>query len=196
MNMNVPDLSQTLTPVVEVLEQLSVPYHIGGSVASSLFGEARPTLDIDIVADLQLSQAHTFVSLLASDYYIVEDAVRDAIKRHSSFNLISQETFIKVDVFILKPRAFDQDALRHLRQRSLDGKGRTFPVASPENMVVNKLEWYKMGGHVSTRQWNDILGILKAQGSTLDLAYLNRWAVALGVSDLLEHALVEANLQP
>ncbi|MEO8954024.1 MAG: hypothetical protein ABI396_11520 [Ktedonobacteraceae bacterium] len=80
MKMNVPDLSQTLTPVVEVLEQLSVPYHIGGSVASSLFGEARPTLDIDIVADLQLSQAHTFVSLLASDYYVVEDAVRDAIK--------------------------------------------------------------------------------------------------------------------
>lgn len=196
MKMNVPDLSQTLTPVVEVLEQLSVPYHIGGSVASSLFGEARPTLDIDIVADLQLSQAHTFVSLLASDYYVVEDAVRDAIKHRSSFNLISQETFIKVDVFIPKLRAFDQDALRHLRQRSLDRKGRTFPVASPENMVINKLEWYKMGGHVSARQWNDILGILKAQGSTLDLTYLNRWAVALGVSDLLEHALVEANLQP
>lgn len=195
MTMNIPDISRTLTPVVEVLEQLEVPYHIGGSVASSLYGEARPTLDVDVVADLQLGQTHSFVTLLESGYYVVEDAVRDAIRHRSSFNLISQETFIKVDVFIPKLRAFDQDALRHLRQRSLDGKGRTFPVASPENMVVNKLEWYRMGGGVSIRQWNDILGVLKAQRTALDVAYLERWAAALDVSDLLDHALVEAGLR-
>lgn len=193
MAMNVPDISRTLIPVVEVLEELGVPYHIGGSVASSLYGEARPTIDIDIVAALQLNQVRFFVERLSNDYYVVEDAVRDAIKRHSSFNLISQETFIKVDVFILKTRAFDQDALRHLRQRPLDREGRTFPVASPENTVINKLEWYKMGGCVSTRQWNDILGVLKAQRTALDIAYLDRWAVVLGVNDLLERALAEAD---
>jgi len=68
-------------------------------------------------------------------------------------------------------------------------------LASPENTVVNKLEWYKMGGQVSTRQWNDILGILKRQGASLDLTYLDRWSVALGVSDLLERALMETGLR-
>jgi hypothetical protein len=68
-------------------------------------------------------------------------------------------------------------------------------VASPENTIVNKLEWYKMGGQVSTRQWNDILGILRRQAANLDLAYLHRWSTALDVSDLLERALLEAGLK-
>lgn len=194
MPINISDVVRTVTPVVEVLEQLNVPYHIGGSVASSLYGEGRSTQDVDIVADMHLSHVRLFVKLLEVDYYVVEDAVRDAIRRQSSFNLISNETFMKVDVFILKSRAFDQDAVRHLRQKSLEEGEREFMVASPENTIVNKLEWYKMGGQVSTRQWNDILGILQQQGASLDLAYLERWSGALGVSDLLERALVEAGL--
>jgi hypothetical protein len=100
MNMNTSDVVRTLTPVVEVLEQLNVPYHIGGSVASSLYGEGRSTQDVDIVADMRLSHVHLFATLLEIDYYVVEDAIRDAIRRRSSFNLISNETFMKVDIFI------------------------------------------------------------------------------------------------
>ncbi len=185
---------RTLTPIVEILEQLAIPYHIGGSVASSLYGEFRPTQDVDIVADIQFVHAHLFVKQLESDYYVVEDAVRDAIRRRSSFNLISNETFMKVDVFIPKFGAFDQDAIHGLRRQPLVRGGREFVLASPENVVVNKLEWYEMGGRMSDRQWNDLLGILKRQGASLDLAYLNRWAAALGVSDLLEQLLREAGL--
>ncbi len=195
MPMNITEISHTLIPVVEVLEQMNVPYHIGGSVASSLYGEGRSTQDVDLVADMRLSHVRPFVKLVEANYYVAEDAIRDAIRRQSSFNLISNETFMKVDIFILKSRAFDQDAVRHLRQRSLEDGEREFTVASPENTVVNKLEWYKMGGQVSTRQWNDILGILQKQAASLDLAYLDRWSAALGVSDLLERALVEAGLK-
>jgi len=186
---------RTLTPIVEVLEQLAIPYHIGGSVASLLYGEFRPTQDVDIVADMHPAHVRPFVNLLENNYYIVEDAVRDAIRRRSSFNMISNDTFMKVDVFIPKFRAFDQDALQSLRRQPLVRGGREFVLASPENVIMNKLEWYEMGGRVSSRQWNDLLGILKRQGAHLDLAYLTQWAISLGVSDLLEQALKEAGLK-
>ncbi|MBV8694837.1 MAG: hypothetical protein JO183_05050, partial [Ktedonobacteraceae bacterium] len=157
--------------------------------------ESRPTQDVDIVADMQPSQVRPFIKLLEDDYYVVEDSIRDAIRRRGSFNLISNVTFLKVDIFILKSRAFDQDSLHSLRQQPLVKGGREFVLASPENTIVNKLEWYRIGGEVSNRQWNDLIGVLKTQGTALDLAYLDRWATALGVSDLLERALVEARLR-
>ncbi|GAC1308086.1 MAG: hypothetical protein NVSMB27_45840 [Ktedonobacteraceae bacterium] len=119
MATNIIPLVQTLLPVVEALEHLNIPYYIGGSVASSLYGDFRPTQDVDIVADMHLSQVRSFVKLLEKDYYVVEDAIRNAIRRRSSFNFISNTTFLKADVFMLKARAFDQDALRSLRRQAL-----------------------------------------------------------------------------
>src|ERR1700680_284387 len=118
--MDTDHILRTLTPIVEMLEQLNVPYHIGGSVASSIYGEARPTQDVDIIADMKLSHVRPFIKLIGEDYYVVEDAIRDAIRYRSSFNLISNETFMKIDIFIPKLRAFDQDAMLHLNQQPLE----------------------------------------------------------------------------
>jgi hypothetical protein len=183
-----------ITPIVEALEQLGVNYHIGGSVASSIHGIIRATIDADLVANLELKHVHPLVKLLEADYYIDEDAVRDAVKRRGSFNAIYLDTMLKVDVFIPKSRLFDREELRRSQLQPLIEGSRPFYVASPEGTVLNKLEWYRMGGEVSDRQWNDILGVLKVQGTNLDMAYLQRWAAALKVSDLLERALVDAGL--
>ena len=134
------------------------------------------------------------MKLLEADYYVDEDAVRDAVKRRSSFNAIYLDAMLKVDIFVPKSRLFDQEELRRTRLQTLIDGSRPFYVASPEGTILNKLEWYRMGGEVSDRQWNDILGVLKVQGTNLDMAYLHRWAAALQVTDLLERALVDAGL--
>ena len=192
---NVPDILAAITPIVDTLEELGVPYHIGGSVASSLYGLPRLTIDVDLVADLRLGHARPLVKRLQTTYYIDEDMVRDAISRHSSFNIIHQDSILKVDVFIPKSRLFDQEELRRVQQEVLLEGTRPFNVASPEGTILNKLEWYKMGGEVSDRQWNDILGVLKVQGTDLDMNYLQKWAANLDVTDLLERALVDAGLK-
>jgi hypothetical protein len=193
--MNAPEILAALAPIVEALEELGVAYHIGGSVASSVYGIPRLTIDADLVADLRLDHVRPLVKQLEVEYYIDADAVRDAIRRRSSFNAIHLDTMLKVDVFIPKMRAFDQEELRRTRQEILAEGTRSFYMSSPEGTILNKLEWYRMGGEVSDRQWNDILGALKVQGTALDMVYMQRWAKALQVTDLLERALVEAGIQ-
>ncbi len=193
--MNTIQVLAAISPIVEALEQLGVSYHIGGSVASSVYGILRATIDADLVANLQLEQVRPLVKRLEAEYYIDEDMVRDAIKRRSSFNVIHLDTMLKVDVFIPKSRLFDQEELRRVQQEVLLEGTRPFNVASPEGTILNKLEWYRMGGEVSDRQWNDILGVLKVQGTHLDMNYLQKWAANLNVTDLLERALVDAGLK-
>jgi hypothetical protein len=120
--------------------------------------------------------------------------MRDAIEHHSSFNLIHYETAFKVDIFIRKMRDFDTMQLERRRTSVIaTDPEQSVYVTSPEDTILAKLEWYRMGGEVSDRQWRDILGVLKTRANELDLAYLRKWAGELNVSDLLERALRESS---
>jgi hypothetical protein len=191
--MKPPDIVEVTFRVVKAFEKLGIAYHIGGSLASSAFGVARATLDVDIVADIKLEQASLIEESLKEEFYVDGEMIRSAIQRQASFNLIHLGTMFKVDVFVLKNRPFDKQAFSRRFQKpvSEDSSQQLF-FATPEDVILNKLEWYKAGGEVADHQWNDILGVLKVQGREIDLFYLNRWAKEMSVSNLLKRAIDEA----
>jgi hypothetical protein len=188
------DLFTAMTPVVEALERLGVAHHIGGSLASSAYGVARSTLDVDLVADVRPQHARRLVASLRDAYYLDEDAVRTAVRDRASFNLIHLATMIKIDVFVAGRDPFDQAELSRARRETLDDDehARAFFVKSPEDVVLRKLRWYRDGGEVSERQWSDVVGVLRVQAAALDLAYTRQWADRLGLAPLLARALSEA----
>jgi hypothetical protein len=180
--------------VTDVFEKLGVRYLIAGSLASTLYGMVRTTQDSDIVAEMRLEHIHAFVSALKDEFYIDEEMIAESIEHHSSFNIIHRETMFKVDIFIPRPRPFLQAQLdRAQRQTFFLETELSAKFASPEDTVLSKLEWYRMAGEASDRQWRDILGVLKTQAGELDLAYLREWADELHVGDLLERALKESS---
>lgn len=181
--------------VAEIFDEIEVPYLIGGSVASSILGEPRATLDVDIVADLQLSHVQPLVQLMTGEFFIDERMVIEAIERKSSFNVIHLNTMQKVDIFVLsnQPLAQVEMQRRQLLVLTLDPE-RLAWVASAEDIILQKLIWYRLGNQVSDRQWRDVLGVLKVQADRLDFNYLNQWTQTLELEYLMTQALREAGL--
>lgn len=188
------DIVAALQPVIGVFERLGVTYQIGGSVASSAYGVARSSLDVDVVADLGPSHVDPLVDSLRDAYYADRHLIAEAVRRRGSFNLIHLSTMMKVDVFVLKDRPYDRESMRRRRLETLEEAAAAPSVylTAPEDVVLHKLEWYRSGGEVSERQWLDVLGVLKVQRENLDREYLTRWASALGVDDLLGRAFEDA----
>ena len=192
--MQSPEPIVALSPVVKELQRLGVSYYVGGSVASSVYGFSRATQDADLVADLAPKHVDPLVEALKSTYYISKPMILEAISRKSCFNLIYLPTSFKVDVFVIKDRDYDRVALGRSREDSLDDEhpSQQFFLASPEDVVLSKLEWFRLGEEVAQTQWRDVIGVMKVQENRLDRAYLVKWARELGVADLLERAWKEA----
>lgn len=193
--MTTPYILKALHPVIDAFEKSSVSYYIGGSVASSMYGIARATLDVDIVADVKQYHITTLKKHLQDKYYIDETMIQDAIKDSSSFNLIHLETAIKIDVFIFKDEPYQRNAMeRRIKDTFDDDQELTYYFSSPEDIIIAKLQWYEKGERVSERQWLDIIGVIKVQGGSLDSQYLEMWTQKLGVVDLLRKAFQEAGI--
>jgi len=183
--------------VAAAFELLGIRYFLGGSVASALYGEARSTRDVDLIAAMLPAHVQPFVAALGGEFYADAQAIATAVASQRSFNLIHLDTMVKADIFVFKADAFgrSQFARRACKQLSPDSPASIY-VASAEDTVLAKLQWYRESGEVSDRQWNDVLGVLKVQGSALDRAYLREWARELKLTDLLVRALDDAGLPP
>ncbi len=188
------DAVTAVLPVVAAMERIGVKHYIAGSVASSAYGHVRTTLDVDLVADFLPQHVGPLVGALEGDYYVSLPAIHEALARRSCFNLIHLATMFKVDVFVAGQRPYDRLAFERIRPGLIDDDDPATRVsfASPEDVILGKLEWYRLGDEVSDTQWRDVLGVMRVQGELLDREYLRHWAAQLGVADLLEKAWEEA----
>jgi Nucleotidyl transferase of unknown function (DUF2204) len=180
------DPFQFAAHVARVLDAVGIRYVIGGSVASSFYGEPRSTLDLDIMIDADAKAVRALAEALEDEFYVDADAAVDAVKHVSTFNAIHIASAMKVDFFI----AENLDEVRGQldRRRSLAIGDAVLWFYAPEDIIVRKLVWFRMGGEVSERQWNDVTGMLRALRGRLDEAHLTRSAAELGVADLLDRA--------
>jgi hypothetical protein len=188
------EILEVLRRVISKLEELRIPYMVSGSAASSFYAFVRTTQDGDLVVALGPDQVEAFASAFAPEFYLDRASIRRALQMGSSFNLIHLESSLKIDFFPLRKRSFSQQEFsRRQPRRLLETSIAPAYVATAEDTLLSKLEWFRAGGEVSENQWRDVLGILKVQAGNLDLAYLNHWARELHVEDLLEKAFMEVS---
>ena len=167
--MSVPDVLQRITGA---FDRAGVAYMLTGSFASVYYGSPRSTQDIDFVIAATPAQLQAFIQgLPPTEYYVDADAALDAQKRQSMFNVIDMKTGWKIDLIILKARAFSQEEFSRRRRLSLEGT--SLFIASVEDVILAKLEWSKLAQ--SRRQIEDAAGILKLRAASLDFQYLDKW---------------------
>lgn len=177
------------------LDALGMRWFLGGSLASSLHGVPRATLDADLIAELKVEHVKPLILELGDAWYLDEAAIREAVTNRASFNLIHLDTAMKVDVFVSKGRAFDERQFARARRTPVESGSKVeIPVCSVEDIVIAKLDWFRLGHEISERQWADILGVLRVNRTALDHAVLAQGAHELGVDDLLTKALAEAGI--
>ncbi len=171
--------SDFLCELTARLEGAGIAYMLAGSMASSFHGEPRSTNDLDLVVVMAPGQVPDLRFALPEDrFYFDVDTARDALRRHSQFNVIDMVTGWKADLIARKPRAFSRAEFER-RQRVAFGACELW-MASAEDVVVSKLEWAARSGG-SERQLRDVRGVLHRHRETLDLAYVKRWVAELGL---------------
>lgn len=182
------EIGRALVALARAFDALSVRWAIGGSIASAAHGEPRSTNDVDVIALLTEATARKLVELLGADFYADADAAADAARRRSSFNVIENRSFIKIDVFVPAPGPLGAGQLDRLQMLEIVPGVGELPILGPEDVILQKLRWYSLGGGVSDRQWRDIVSVLRITGDAMDLKYLDGVALDEGLAALLARA--------
>ncbi len=179
-----------------LFEEVGIAWVLGGSMASSVSGQPRATMDVDIAVRMDLDHVAKLCDVVTPAYYASEQMIREAVVHRSSFNLIRLDGVMRVDVFVLGDDLLDRRQMERRLQIEVPGTGGPILiwVGSPEDQILRKLRWFQLGGEVSDRQWNDVLGILTVQAPTIDLTDIVRTATQLGLGDLAVRAIAEAGL--
>jgi hypothetical protein len=173
---------ELLRHIVECFEKLDIGYFITGAVASIAYGEPRLTNDIDIVADISEGEIPRLKACFPeSDYYFDEESAKKAVRRRFQFNIIHPGSGLKVDVMVSKKDDFDTSRFQRVRRiKALEDRDANF--ASPEDVILKKMEYYAEGG--SEKHLRDITGMIKISTELIDFGYISTWAERLKLEDI------------
>jgi hypothetical protein len=177
-----------------IFDELGVPYALGGSMASSLLGEPRSTVDVDMAVVMDVATGEALLERVGPEFYVPFDSARTAIRQRTSFNLVDTVNALKVDVFVLGDGLLDRMQIERRILVDVPGTPTGIWVTSAEDQVLRKLDWYRKGDRSSDRQWRDIVGILRVHGAVIDRAYLLESAQALDLVGDLEEALRQSGV--
>ncbi|MEQ1632415.1 MAG: hypothetical protein ABL997_08585 [Planctomycetota bacterium] len=192
--MTQPDAIAAATSLARSFEQFQVRYVLGGSMASTSYGEPRSTLDADFAADLNLSHFEAWADEVEKDFLFDREWARAEVASRGSFQLLHRTSLVRVDVFVPAWTGLDLWKWEQRKRLVLGAGGQAIDVTSAEGIVLQKLRWYEAGGRSSDRQWRDVVGVLSQQRSRLDRPALAQWAKQLQLESLLQRALRDAGL--
>lgn len=187
---------EILADVATRLDRAGIDYAVGGSLASSAWGQMRQTNDADIAILLRRAQVDQLLEAFPDPYYVSETEARNALTSTVAFRtvqILHTEEAFKIDLFLLRETEYDKSEIARAIPIEILG-GVTVRFYAPENIVIAKLRWFNLGNRVSDRQWNDIVQVLAVQASELDHEYLSLWADHFGVDDLLREAVLQSSL--
>ena len=162
------------------LDRAGVPYMLTGALAVNYHGAPRSTHDIDIVVVIAPADVRRIKAMLEPDYEVAEESIRAALREGSMFDAIHDETGFKVDFWMRKGDDYGREAFARRKQYPYDHSA--VSIATPEDVIVTKLEWYRMSD--IDKHYSDARGVYAVQKDTLDTAYIARWCEAKSVLDL------------
>jgi len=175
-------LADLLLRVTRTLEELGIPYLVTESIATIAYGEPRLTMDVDVVVRLPERAVEQLCSAFPSDeFYVSPDAIRDAIRHSTQFNILHPRSGLKVDVIVANDSDFNTSRFSRARTLAVSTSAEAI-FASPEDVILKKLQYYREGG--SDKHLRDIAGVIRVMGGELDQGYLAQWARQLQVEDL------------
>lgn len=176
--MSLPAIMTVFQDVLARLEEAKIPYMVVGSLSSIVYGEPRMTKDMDIVIDVPAQDASKFEFYFPfSGFYCPPaDILKDEIVNRGQFNLVHHESGLKIDVIVRKQSPHAIEEFKRRKKISF-WKGFEAYIASPEDVIIKKLDFYREGG--SEKHITDIRGILA--NTEVDQKYLNEWLLQLGL---------------
>ena len=185
------DIREILSRITGAMDAAGIRYMLVGSFAAAYYGHFRNTGDIDFVIDADPEQLRKFNQELKNkDYSEIDDAFA-AWRKRSMFNVLDRLAGWKIDFIFVKARAYSREEF--LRRRQVVFEGASLFVASPEDVIISKLEWAKMGQ--SLRQVEDVAGLLRKRWGSLDHSYLGKWIAELGLTSQWEEAKQQSGIE-
>lgn len=165
--------------VSEKLGSAGIAYMITGSVAANFYAVPRMTRDVDLVVEVLGSDIDRIVGLFKADFYIDRDAVKQAVERRGMFNIIHNDSVLKIDFIVRKDAPYRE--LEFKRRKEIEVEGVRMWIVSPEDLILSKLAWAK--DNPSEVQLKDVKNILSVS-EAIDREYLERWIQSLGLGEI------------